>query len=120
MGSAERRWVVSSPRPALAARARYFRVLGDPTRLHVVEILLRGERTVAELAATIGAPRSRISNHLACLKWCRFVAARRQGQHVVYRVADPRVEMIMTAVRSLTADRCDHLAQCRRIGPDWI
>jgi ArsR family transcriptional regulator len=116
----ERRWVVSSPRPALAAQARYFRVLGDATRLRVLEILLRGEHTVADLAATIGAPRSRISNHLACLKWCRFVAARRQGQHVIYRVADPRVQTLIVAARSLTAARCDHLAQCRRIGPDWI
>lgn len=118
--SVEPRCAVASPGPALAARARYFRVLGDPTRLHVLEVLLGGERTVAELAATIGGPRSRISNHLACLKWCRFVAARRQGRHVVYRVADRRVETLITAARGLTAERCEHLAQCRRIGPDWI
>jgi ArsR family transcriptional regulator, cadmium/lead-responsive transcriptional repressor len=106
--------------PAQAAQARYFRVLGDPTRLRVLEVLLGGEHTVADLAAAIGAPRSRISNHLACLKWCRFVAARRQGRHVLYRVADPRVETLVTAAQSLTAERCDHLARCRRIGPDWI
>ena len=105
---------------ALAAGARYFRVLGDPTRLHVLEVLLTGERTVADLAAIIGAPRSRISNHLACLKWCRFVAARREGRHVIYRVADPRVKTLITAARSLTAERCEHLARCRRIGPSWI
>ena len=120
MRSVAQRSVVPSPGPALTARARYFRVLGDSTRLHVLEVLLAGERTVAELTAIIGAPRSRISNHLACLKWCRFVAARRQGRHVVYGVADPRVETLITAVRGLTAQRCDHLAQCRRIGPDWI
>src|SRR5215471_12909123 len=112
--------VVVSAGPALAARARYFRVLGDPTRLHLLEVLLGGERTVAELAAIIGAPRSRISNHLACLKWCQFVAARRQGRHVVYHVADPRVETLLTAARGLPAGQCDHLARCRRIGPDWI
>ena len=121
MRPVEHRRVVSSSGPALAARARYFRVLGDPTRLHMLEVLLGGERTVADLAAIMNAPRSRVSNHLACLKWCRFVAARRQGRHVVYRVADPRVETLVTAAApGLTAERCDHLARCRRIGPDWI
>jgi ArsR family transcriptional regulator, cadmium/lead-responsive transcriptional repressor len=109
-----------APVPALAARARYFRVLGDPTRLRIVEILRAGEHTVAGLAAATGIPRSRLSNHLACLKWCRFVAARRQGRHVVYHVADPRVNALLALVKGLTDERCDHLARCRRIGPDWI
>ncbi|HEV2358611.1 MAG TPA: metalloregulator ArsR/SmtB family transcription factor [bacterium] len=120
MQSAHRHRTVSSPGPALAARARYFRVLGDRTRLHLLEILLSGARTVAELAAVVRAPRSRISNHLACLKWCRFVTADRQGRHVVYRVADHRAGTLIDAARSLTAGRRDHLARCRRIGPAWI
>lgn len=120
MPSVEHRRVVPAPDSALAARARYFRVLGDPTRLHVLEVLLGGERTVADLAAIIGAPRSRISNHLACLKWCRFVATRRRGRHVAYRLADPRVRALTAAGRGLTAERRDHLARCRRIGPAWI
>ncbi len=120
MRPVEQHGVTPALDPAPAARARYFRVLGDPTRLRVLEVLLGGERTVAELAAVIGAPRSRISNHLACLKWCQFVAAQRQGRHVVYRVADPRVGLLIAAARSLPVERCDHLARCRRIGPDWV
>ena len=112
--------VVPAPGPALAARARYFRVLGDPTRLRMLEILVGGERSVAELVAATGAPRSRVSNHLACLKWCRFVAARRRGRHVVYRVADPRVGQLIALARSLSVERCGYLARCRRIGPEWI
>ncbi len=120
MKSTAQRRALPSTGPGLAARARYFRVLGDPTRLRVLEVLLEGERSVVELAAVLGAPRSRISNHLACLKWCRFVAARRQGRHVVYRVVDPRVGALIAAAKSLTAERCDHLARCQRIGPAWI
>lgn len=106
--------------PTLVARARYFRVLGDPTRLRMLEALSEHERTVAELVSITGAPRSRVSNHLACLKWCRFVTARRQGQHVVYRVADPRVADLLALSRGLSDERCGHLARCRRIGPEWI
>ncbi len=109
-----------TPSVALTARARYFRVLGDPTRLHILEALLAGERTIAELVSITRAPRSRISNHLACLKWCRFVTARRQGRHVVYRAADPRVADLLALSKGLSDERCGYLARCQRIGPEWI
>ncbi len=102
------------------ALARYFRVLGDPTRLRIIEALLERERTVSELVSLVGAPQSRVSNHLACLKWCRFADAERRGRRVVYRIADPEVEQLMRVARSLASAHSEHLATCRRIGPDWI
>ncbi len=102
------------------ALARYFRVLGDPTRLRILEALLERERSVSELVYLVGAPQSRISNHLACLKWCRVAEAERRGRNVVYRIADPRVAGLLARARDLARDHCDHLASCRRIGPDWI
>ena len=86
----------------------------------MLEALLERERTVAELVTLTGAPRSRVSNHLACLKWCRFVTGQRQGRHIVYGVADPRVSELLSVSRDLSVERCGHLARCRRIGPDWI
>jgi ArsR family transcriptional regulator, cadmium/lead-responsive transcriptional repressor len=102
------------------ARARYFRVLGDPTRLGILEALLEGERTVSELMRIVQAPQSRVSNHLACLKWCGFAASERRGREVVYRVGDPRVRDVLALSSQLSEDHCDHLASCSRIGPDWI
>ncbi|MBI3648636.1 MAG: winged helix-turn-helix transcriptional regulator [Actinobacteria bacterium] len=102
------------------ALARYFRTLGDPTRLRIIEALLERERTVSELVSLVGAPQSRVSNHLACLKWCRFADAERRGRQVVYRIADPGVRDLMRMARSLVGEHRDHLATCRRIGPDWI
>jgi DNA-binding transcriptional ArsR family regulator len=102
------------------ALSRYFRVLGDPTRLRIVEALLERERTVFELVELVGSPRSRVSNHLACLRWCRFVDSERRGRTVVYRVVDDRVSRILKLAASLAEPNCDHLASCKRIGPDWI
>ena len=102
------------------ALSRFFRVLGDPTRLRIVEALLEHERTVSELVDLIGAPQSRISNHLACLRWCRFVESERQGRTVVYRISDERVAALIELAGSLAEPNCDHLASCKRIGPDWI
>jgi DNA-binding transcriptional ArsR family regulator len=102
------------------ALARYFRVLGDPTRLQIVEALLTGERTVSELVELIGAPQGRISNHLACLKWCRVAEGERRGRQVVYRLIDPGVRDLLELARSLAAEHCDYLATCQRIGPEWV
>lgn len=102
------------------ALSRYFRVLGDPTRLRIIEALLEGERSVGELVDLVGAPRSRVSNHLACLKWCRVATSERRGRTVVYRIADPRVRELVRSAGEVAADHCDHLASCKRIGPDWI
>jgi DNA-binding transcriptional ArsR family regulator len=102
------------------ALSRYFRVLGDPTRLRIIEALLEHERTVSDLVEVVQAPQSRVSNHLACLRWCRLVDSERRGRTVVYRVSDPRVAQVVGLGAALAEPNCDHLASCTRIGPDWI
>ncbi len=102
------------------ATARFFRVLGDANRLRILELLLEGPHTVSELATALDAPSGRVSNHLACLRWCRFVEDERQGRTVVYRIADPDVAEALVLGRRLAAGHCEHLATCGRIGPEWI
>ena len=102
------------------ALARYFRVLGDPTRLRILEALLVRERSVSDLVELTGAPQGRVSNHLACLRWCRFVDSARLGRQVVYRVAEPEVAGLLDMARRLALPNCEHLAACTRIGPDWV
>ena len=103
-----------------AASARFFRVLGDPTRLAILELLLDRSRTVSELVDALEIRQSRISNHLACLRWCRFVEAERAGRQVTYRIADRRVRRVLEHGRQLAEQHCEHLATCRRIGPEWV
>ncbi|HEY3095272.1 MAG TPA: metalloregulator ArsR/SmtB family transcription factor [Acidimicrobiia bacterium] len=102
------------------ASARFFRVLGDPTRLAILELLLERPRTVSELVDVLAVRQSKVSNHLACLRWCRFVEAERAGRQVTYRVADRRVRRVLEHGRQLADEHCEHLATCRRIGPDWV
>jgi DNA-binding transcriptional ArsR family regulator len=102
------------------ALARLFSVLADPTRIAVLELLLQRPRTVRELVDATGAPRSRVSNHLACLRWCGFATSEREGRDVIYRITDRRVRRLLTHGRELAKGRTEHLASCRRIGPDWI
>lgn len=103
-----------------SAEARFFRVLGDPTRLRILELLLDGPRTVSELVSAVEAPQARVSNHLACLRWCAFVESQRHGRRVVYRIADSRLGELLAVARRVIDDKVEHLASCQRIGPDWI
>ena len=97
--------------------AKYFRALGDPTRLRILEAL-RDERelSVGELAARVGTSQPGVSNHLACLRWCGFVESRREHRVVRYRLADRRVERLVELGSALLADNAEHVAACRRIG----
>ena len=95
--------------------AKYFRAFGDPTRLRILEELTEGERTVGELVELIGAPQPKVSSHLACLRWCGFVESRREFRTVHYRIADDRVEQMISLARSLLADNAEHVAACRTI-----
>src|SRR5487761_553899 len=97
--------------------ARFFRALGDPARLRLLEFLLPGEHTVTECVAHVGLSQGRVSAHLACLAGCGYVQARRQGRNAFYRVADPRVADLVVLARAMAADNTAALAACVAIAP---
>jgi len=102
----------------LQLEAKFFRGLGDPTRLKILELLLQRERTVTELVKVLGVPQERVSSHLACLGWCGYVTASRQGRNRYYRVADKRVRKILELARDMVSDNAEHLWACTRIERD--
>lgn len=69
--------------------AKFFRALGDPARLRLLEFLLHEEHAVGECVTHIGLSQGRVSSHLACLSDCGYVQLRRQGRFAYYRVTDP-------------------------------
>jgi DNA-binding transcriptional ArsR family regulator len=96
--------------------AKYFRGLGDPTRLRILELLAaEGELSVGQLAERLGAGQTLVSNHLACLRWCGFVETRRDHRTVYNRIADERVAMIVELGHALLSDNEAHVAACCRI-----
>ncbi len=103
-----------------AAAARFFRVLGDPTRLHILELLEDHERTVGELVSAVGQPQPRVSTHLACLRHCGFVDTERRGKEVVYRLALRGLDRIVEEGGVALEPIAERLATCTRIGPDWV
>jgi DNA-binding transcriptional ArsR family regulator len=86
------------------ANARFFRALGDPTRLAIIRYLLTRPHSVAELIVKLDAPQSRVSNHLACLRWCGFVAAERHGREVIYSIGDRRLRRLLRLATEMVDD----------------
>lgn len=98
--------------------AKYFRGFGDATRLRIIDLLGEEEFSVGQLVARLGLAQPKVSNHLACLRWCGFVTARREHRTVLYRLSDERVPEIIALARGLLHDNAEHVAACRRIdGP---
>ena len=96
--------------------AKYFRALGDPTRLRIVELLgAEGELSAGELTRRLAQPQPRVSNHLACLRWCGFVDTRRDHRLIYYRLADDRVAAMLRLAHGLLVSNADHVAACCRI-----
>src|SRR5438309_9476646 len=96
--------------------AKYFRGLGDQTRVRILELLRdEGELSVGELVQRLGVPQPKVSNHLACLRWCGFIEARREHRVVFNRIADKRVLKMLELAHARLADSEEHVAAGRRV-----
>jgi DNA-binding transcriptional ArsR family regulator len=98
-----------------AVIAKFFRALGDPSRLRLLEFVLHEERSVSECVEHIGLAQGRVSTHLACLADCGFVEVRRDGRFTRYKVTDPRVAELVLLARAVSADNVAALSDCVRI-----
>jgi ArsR family transcriptional regulator len=80
------------PLPFLEAAAARFRLLGDPVRLQILNVLLgRTEAAVQELADATGQSHQNTSKHLRALAEGGIVGVRREGTFAYYRVTDPSI-----------------------------
>jgi ArsR family transcriptional regulator len=73
------------------ALADTFRVLGDPTRVRILDALSAGELCVCDIASVIGISESAVSHQLRLLRGMRLVRPRRAGRLVYYAVDDQHI-----------------------------
>lgn len=73
------------------ALAEVFKLLGDPTRVRILDALTHGERCVCDLAALVGLSESAISHQLRLLRSSRLVRVRRSGRLAFYSLDDHHV-----------------------------
>jgi DNA-binding transcriptional ArsR family regulator len=96
--------------------AKYFRGLGDPTRLRILRLLnADGELSAGELVRRLDMSQATVSTHLGCLRWCGFVTTRREDRSVIYSLADQRVSELVAIADALLEDNAEHVDCCRTI-----
>jgi ArsR family transcriptional regulator len=84
-----------------AFKAAFFRAMGHPQRIHVLELLRSGPMSVGQLQESIGSPGSSVSQHLGVLRAANIVATERHGTTVLYRVPDPELYDLLDVARRL-------------------
>jgi ArsR family transcriptional regulator, lead/cadmium/zinc/bismuth-responsive transcriptional repressor len=78
------------------ALADTFRVLGDPTRVRILDALAGGELCVCDIASLVGISESAVSHQLRLLRSMRLVRPRRAGRLVYYAVDDQHILELLT------------------------
>ncbi|MFA5039506.1 MAG: metalloregulator ArsR/SmtB family transcription factor [Candidatus Omnitrophota bacterium] len=78
-----------------------FKALGHPVRLRIVEGLLKkNECNVNRMVRELGLPQSTVSQHLGILKNQGILQVRKEGVKICYRVADPRIRALLSALEN--------------------
>lgn len=78
--------------------------LGDTKRIQILYILDEGPCNVTVLAAALNTPQPTVSRHLAILRQNSLVIAERDGQMVVYHLADQRIIQVLESMRTILRD----------------
>jgi len=83
---------------AIELVAARFRVLGEPSRLRILQSLRNGELNVSQLVEVTGSTQGNTSRHLQALADAAILGRRREGSNVFYFIADPGIFDLCDAV----------------------
>jgi DNA-binding transcriptional ArsR family regulator len=81
--------------------AQLFRALAHPVRIKILEILVRGGRTVQELQETLGLEQPIVSQQLVVLRNQSIVATQKEGLFVRYSLRDPLIRQLLDVARQI-------------------
>jgi ArsR family transcriptional regulator len=88
-------------RPLYQLKAEFFKTLGHPARIRVLELLSEREHAVAELLPEVGIEPANLSQQLAVLRRAGLVSTRKEGSNVYYTLTSPKVAELLTSAREI-------------------
>lgn len=89
----------------LKLQAELCKSLSDPKRLHIIQELRGGERTVSELTRILGLKQSNTSQHLAVLRKIGIISPRKEGSTVYYSLVNPKIAEACDLVHEVIAEQ---------------
>lgn len=87
--------------PLYQLKAEFFKTLGHPARIRVLELLVQDDRSVGELQREVGLELSHLSQQLAVLRRAGVVVTRKQGNSVIYSIASPDMAELLAVARKV-------------------
>ena len=96
----------------LSLKAKFFRGLGDTTRLSILETLREGEKITSEIVKRTGQSQSNISNHLSCLLDCGLVSNRREGKNIFYKLSNDKIIKLLEESDAILAEFAHGIYSC--------
>ncbi|WP_328917442.1 MULTISPECIES: ArsR/SmtB family transcription factor [unclassified Streptomyces] len=87
--------------PLYQLKADFFKTLGHPVRIRVLELLSQREHAVAEMLPEAGVEAAHLSQQLAILRRANLVATRKEGSTVYYRLTSPELADLLAVARSI-------------------
>jgi ArsR family transcriptional regulator len=97
----------ASRRPIFRIKAEFFKTLGHPARVRILELLRDGELTVGELQSALELDSSGTSQHLAAMRRQGILEVRREGTRAYYKVRDPRTFQLLEIARQLISSHLE-------------
>ena len=98
---------------ALELVAHRFKLLGEPTRLRLLQLLMPGEMSVNALVQASGSTQANVSKHLGILADGGLVARRKVGVQIMYRIIDPSLfhlcELVCKSLQAHETEMLQHL-----------
>jgi len=82
-------------------KAEFFKALGHPLRIHILELLRGGDLSVTQIQSATGASGSSVSQQLAILRLRGLVEAERHGTTIIYRVSAPELFEMLDVARGI-------------------
>jgi len=93
--------VVKSRQPLYQMKADFFKTLGHPARIRILELLSDREYAVSEMLPEVGVEPANLSQQLSVLRRAGLVTARREGLSVSYTLTSPRVAELLAVARAI-------------------
>ncbi|KND26243.1 MULTISPECIES: ArsR/SmtB family transcription factor [Streptomyces] len=87
--------------PLYQLKAEFFKTLGHPVRIRVLELLSQREHAVSEMLGEVGVEAAHLSQQLAVLRRANLVVPRREGSAVYYSLANPQVAELLRVARTI-------------------
>jgi DNA-binding transcriptional ArsR family regulator len=88
-------------KPLYQLKAEFFKTLGHPARIRVLELLSEREHAVSEMLPEVGIEAANLSQQLAVLRRAGLVVTRKEGSTVFYSLTSPHVAELLAVARQI-------------------